>query len=55
MDERRISGPFKFRNEIGDLLIEVVCRGFDFIILLKAFGHAIEVFAGNSADAVLDL
>ena len=35
VDERRIGGPFEFRNEIADLVIKVICCRFHLIIILK--------------------
>ena len=54
MHERRIGRPFKLGNEIGDLLIEMVCRGFDFIGIGKTLWHSVDVFSGNGADAIFN-
>ena len=54
MNQWRIGRPFKFRDEIGYLFIEVICRGFNLVCIGQTFGHAVYIFAGNRADAIFN-
>ena len=53
MHERRVSGPFKFGNKLGDQRVEMIRRGFDLIRVGE--GVILRHATRYGADAVLDL